>query len=120
MARCLSFVTIRVTLYLGLRNRKWYVIDVTKTGVTGTGTIRRVPRPRESLPPDVQARLERAKERHAKAISDAQDELKAEVLAALKHGSVRRVAAASGVSPTTVQHWSQGRQRYVRKGQASS
>jgi len=70
--------------------------------VTATGTIRRVPRKPNELP-DAQVRKLLAA---ARAVDDAQGKLKAAVREALTHGSVRQVAAALGISPTTVHAWS--------------
>jgi len=59
------------------------------------------PRPRDELPPDV---IEALRAVQAKAEA-SRLELRAAVRAALAVGSVRQVAAALGISPTTVQAW---------------
>lgn len=59
-------------------------------------------RPSDRPSPEVLDALIRAQ---AKAEA-AQAELRAAVRAALERGSVRQVAAALGISPTTVQAWS--------------
>lgn len=80
--------------------------------VTATGTIPRVsPRRPDALPPDVAARLARAATSRSNAHQTADAKLKAAVIAALAHGSVRQVAAAAGLSPTTVHAWSKGQDR---------
>lgn len=60
------------------------------------------PRSADRLTPEMAERL-RAAQRRAEA---ADAEFRREVRAALEHGSVRQVAAALGISPTTVQKWS--------------
>lgn len=64
-----------------------------------------MPRPAHVLPDDVVNRLKRATEEHARAVAKADAKYRAEVVAALAHGSVRQVAEATGLSPTTVQRW---------------
>lgn len=62
------------------------------------------PRRPDELPADVIAAL-----RTAQARADAsRNELRAAVRVALRVGSVRQVAAALGISPTTVQAWAKG------------
>jgi DNA invertase Pin-like site-specific DNA recombinase len=71
--------------------------------VPDRGTLRGVsPRRPDELPPEVVKRLRAAQANAA----GAEDAYHAEVRAALQYGSVRRVAAALGISPTTVQKWS--------------
>lgn len=70
--------------------------------VTPTGTIRRMSRRADVLPSEVVSQLQAAVERRAQE----EEKFRDEVVAALKHGSVRKVAEATGLSPTTVQAWS--------------
>lgn len=74
--------------------------------MTRAGTLRGVPRPRNELPPDVAAKLAKARIKHDSAATAADEAFRAVVVAALAHGSVRQVAAAAGLSPTTVVAWS--------------
>ncbi len=69
------------------------------------------PRKPDVLPEPVVAALQAAL---AKCDADEQsvkEARKAAVQKALRHGSIRQVAAAIGRSPTTVHAWSQGRDR---------
>lgn len=83
--------------------------------MTGTDTLARVPRRADSLPDAVAARLGKAAARRAAAHETADDQFRAEVLAALSHGSIREVARAAGVSPTTVQAWKDGKDRAAKR-----
>jgi len=79
---------------------------VTKATVTPTGTMKRVsPRSADNLPPEDAARLKAARDKRAAA----EAEFKSQVIAALRKGSVRAVAKAAGLSPTTVIAWSKDR-----------
>jgi hypothetical protein len=79
--------------------------------VTRSGTLARVPRPANALPADVARRLTAAAATYEREHERARGKLKAAVLDALEHGSIRQVAAATGLSPTTVHEWSKGRDR---------
>lgn len=74
--------------------------------MTPTGTLRGVPRPKNELPPEVVTRLAEARRERDVTIEEADGVFRAIVVGALQHGSVRQVAAAAGLSPTTVVAWS--------------
>lgn len=63
------------------------------------------PRRPNALPEGTAQRLRKAAEKHAAGVAELDDKFRREVRAALKHGSVRQVAEAAGLSPTTVQKW---------------
>jgi hypothetical protein len=65
-----------------------------------------VPRSANELPPEVAAQLAEARRAHDALVEEADQQFKRLVVAALEHGSVRQVAAAAQVSPTTVMAWS--------------
>lgn len=65
-----------------------------------------MPRPKNELPPDRAAALAEARQRRDAATAEADELFRAIVVDALRHGSVRQVAAAAGLSPTTVIAWS--------------
>lgn len=77
--------------------------------MTRTGTIRRMSRSRDALPPELVEQLRAARRQDDEAEAEyelAHSRFKSQVVAALAHGSVRRVAEAASLSPTTVQAWS--------------
>lgn len=69
------------------------------------------PRKPNVLPDDVIARLRKELKAADQEMQAVRERRKAAVTDALKHGSIRQVAAATGMSPTTVQAWSKGLDR---------
>lgn len=75
-------------------------------GVSPTGTLGKVPRPKNELPPKIAAALAEARRKRDSALAAQEEQFRSVVVDALQHGSVRAVAAAAGLSPTTVVAWS--------------
>ncbi len=66
------------------------------------------PRRANDLSPETVAKLQTARAEWKRATADADAAFRAVVREALAEGSVRRVAIAADLSPTTVQSWSRG------------